>query len=61
VGTGQRVPEDLHLTDAEKLVDRAFQHRHAKSATRYEDNELPLLMSNDTTPYNPSNRTNHVK
>ncbi|MFI3221933.1 MAG: flagellar biosynthesis protein FlhF [Methylococcaceae bacterium] len=61
VGTGQRVPEDLHLTDAEKLVDSAFQHRHAKSATRYEDSELPLLMTTDTTPYNPSNQSTHVK
>ena len=61
VGTGQRVPEDLHLIDAEKLVGRAFQHRHAKSATRYEESELPLLMTNDTTHSNPSKQTNHVK
>ncbi len=61
VGTGQRVPEDLHLIDADKLVGRAFQHRHAKSATRYEESELPLLMTNDTTLSNPSKQTNHVK
>ncbi len=61
VGTGQRVPEDLHLINADKLVGRAFQHRHAKSATRYEESELPLLMTNDTTLSNPSKQTNHVK
>jgi len=61
VGTGQRVPEDLHLTNVEQLVDRAFQHRYAKSATRYEESELPLLMTNETTPNNPSLQTNHVK
>jgi len=61
VGTGQRVPEDLHLPDTKKLVDRAFQHRHSKSATRYEDNELALLMTNEKTPYNPSLQANYVK
>ena len=61
VGTGQRVPEDLHLPDTAQLVDRAFQHRHARSVTRYEDDELALLMNNENHHYNSSTQHNHGK
>jgi flagellar biosynthesis protein FlhF len=44
VGTGQRVPEDLELASPEDLVDNAYQHRNAKSSTRFTDKELPLLI-----------------
>lgn len=47
VGTGQRVPEDLMLADAKLLLDRAFKHRHAQSATRYEDSELSIVMASE--------------
>ena len=48
VGTGQRVPEDLQMVDSEALLERTFQHRHSRSATRYEDHELPILMADES-------------
>lgn len=61
IGTGQRVPEDLQLANAEALVERAFQHRHSRSATRFEDNELSILMTSEATHYNPDLQSNHVE
>ena len=61
IGTGQRVPEDLQLADASVLVERAFQHRHSRSATRYEDSELSILMANEATHYNPDLQSIHVE
>ena len=57
VGTGQRVPEDLQMVEPDKLLERTFQHRHSRSATRYEDHELSILMSGETTRQN-SDREN---
>jgi flagellar biosynthesis protein FlhF len=61
IGTGQRVPEDLQLADPNVLVDRAFQHRHSRSATRYEDSELSILMANEATHFNPDLQSIHVE
>ncbi|MEY3289676.1 MAG: flagellar biosynthesis protein FlhF [Pseudomonadota bacterium] len=52
VGTGQRVPEDLEMVEPESLLERTFQHRHSRSATRYEDHELAVLMAYESTRQN---------
>jgi flagellar biosynthesis protein FlhF len=44
VSNGQRVPEDLHLTDRAMLVDRAFRTKR-DAATQYSDADLPLVMA----------------
>ncbi|MEY3807641.1 MAG: hypothetical protein RI893_617 [Pseudomonadota bacterium] len=60
IGTGQRVPEDLQLADAKVLLERAFQHRHAQSATRYEDSELPIVMASESAFYDFGSRNSDV-
>lgn len=47
VASGQRVPEDIELVNIPQLLDRAFAHRHGRSAMRLDDSELPLLMSTE--------------
>ena len=45
VASGQRVPEDLHIANKEYLVDRAFKLKRETSAYKFQNDELPLLMS----------------
>ncbi|WP_395012403.1 flagellar biosynthesis protein FlhF [Undibacterium sp.] len=45
VASGQRVPEDLHIANKEYLVDRAFRLKRETSAYKFQNDELPLLMS----------------
>lgn len=45
VASGQRVPEDLHIASKEYLVDRAFKLKRETSAYKFQNDELPLLMS----------------
>jgi flagellar biosynthesis protein FlhF len=45
VASGQRVPEDLHIANKEYLVDRAFKLKRETSAYKFQNEELPLLMS----------------
>lgn len=46
VASGQRVPEDLHVANKQYLVDRAFKLKRETSAYKFQNDELPLLMSN---------------
>ncbi|MFZ6817578.1 flagellar biosynthesis protein FlhF [Undibacterium sp. Ji22W] len=46
VASGQRVPEDLHIANKQYLVDRAFKLKRETSAYKFQNDELPLLMSN---------------
>ncbi len=46
VASGQRVPEDLHIANKQYLVDRAFKLKRETSAYKFQNEELPLLMSN---------------
>jgi flagellar biosynthesis protein FlhF len=48
VASGQRVPEDLHVANKQYLVDRAFKLKRETSAYKFQNDELPLLMSNTT-------------
>lgn len=48
VASGQRVPEDLHVANKQYLVDRAFKLKRETSAYKFENEELPLLMSSGT-------------
>jgi flagellar biosynthesis protein FlhF len=43
--TGQRVPEDLHIGNAEHLVDAAFDNLPAASPFAVPENVFPLLMA----------------
>jgi flagellar biosynthesis protein FlhF len=52
ISNGQRVPEDLHLADREKLVERAFRLTRAGAAGQYSDAELPLLMAQASSASN---------
>ncbi len=45
VASGQRVPEDLHVANKQYLVDRAFKLKRETSAYKFQNDELPLLMS----------------
>jgi flagellar biosynthesis protein FlhF len=45
VASGQRVPEDLDLADAEKLITQVFDYRHSRSSTRLKNHELSLIMN----------------
>lgn len=45
VASGQRVPEDLHIANKQYLVDRAFKLKRETSAYKFQNDELPLLMS----------------
>ncbi len=54
LASGQRVPEDLELADAEKLMYQAFEHRHSRSSTRLKDSELSLLMNSNPYPHHVS-------
>jgi len=45
VASGQRVPEDLHVANKQYLIDRAFKLKRETSAYKFENDELPLLMS----------------
>ena len=45
VANGQRVPEDLHLANPHYLVDRAFRLKRETAPFRYQDDELPLVIS----------------
>ena len=47
VGTGQRVPEDLEVAQPVQLVSKAFTKRQKNIATRYENNEVAILMGSD--------------
>lgn len=49
VASGQRVPEDLHVANKLYLVDRAFKLKRETSAYKFENDELPLLMSSGTS------------
>ncbi|MBR7798796.1 flagellar biosynthesis protein FlhF [Undibacterium fentianense] len=46
VASGQRVPEDLHLASKQYLVDRAFKLKRETSAYKFQNEELPLIISN---------------
>jgi flagellar biosynthesis protein FlhF len=48
VASGQRVPEDLHVANKQYLVERAFKLKRETSAYKFENEELPLLMSAST-------------
>ncbi|MBC3808680.1 flagellar biosynthesis protein FlhF [Undibacterium seohonense] len=45
VASGQRVPEDLHIANKQYLVDRAFRLKRETSSFKFQNDELPLLMS----------------
>ena len=52
---GQRVPEDIHLADKEKLIEHALkQNALAHLAFQFSDAELPFIMSNTTHEFNKS-------
>jgi flagellar biosynthesis protein FlhF len=55
VASGQRVPEDLHVANKQYLVDRAFKLKRETSAYKFENDELPLLMSASTSFANLTN------
>nr|WP_314862790.1 flagellar biosynthesis protein FlhF [uncultured Undibacterium sp.] len=55
VASGQRVPEDLHVANKQYLVDRAFKLKRETSAYKFENDELPLLMSASTSFANVTN------
>lgn len=44
-GTGQRVPEDLEIANAKKLIDKAFMRQEYMDASALEDSELSAMMS----------------
>jgi flagellar biosynthesis protein FlhF len=46
VANGQRVPEDLHVANQQYLVDRAFKLKRETAPFQYQDDELPLVVSN---------------
>jgi flagellar biosynthesis protein FlhF len=46
LASGQRVPEDLHVANKEYLIDRAFKLKRETEAYKFQDDELPLLISN---------------
>ncbi|MBC3874990.1 flagellar biosynthesis protein FlhF [Undibacterium flavidum] len=52
VASGQRVPEDLHVANKQYLVDRAFKLKRETSAYKFQNDELPLLMSNMVAEHN---------
>ena len=60
VASGQRVPEDIEIVNTEQLLNRAFEHRHTRSATRLDDSELPILMSSDAAQPTPDLQGIHV-
>lgn len=60
IATGQRVPEDLEMVNPDRLLNKAFEHRHNKSATRLEDSELPILLSSDVAYPVPDLQGIHV-
>ena len=60
VASGQRVPEDIEMVNIEQLLTRAFDHRHTRSATRFDDTELPILMSSDSAQPTPDLKGIHV-
>ncbi|MEO7031901.1 MAG: flagellar biosynthesis protein FlhF, partial [Herbaspirillum sp.] len=46
IANGQRVPEDLHVTNRQYLVDRAFKLKRETAAFKLRDSELPLVAAN---------------
>ena len=60
VATGQRVPEDISLANPEFLLQRAFAHRHQRSASRLDDSELPIVMSHEAAQLTPDLANIHV-
>jgi len=48
LSNGQRVPEDLHVANKNYLVDQAFKLKRKQVAFEYQDEELPLLVANDS-------------
>jgi flagellar biosynthesis protein FlhF len=56
VASGQRVPEDLHVANKQYLVDRAFKLKRETSAYKFENDELPLLMSNASSAANATGK-----
>lgn len=46
VANGQRVPEDLHVPNQHYLIDRAFKLKRETAPFQYQDDELPLVISN---------------
>ena len=60
VGTGQRVPEDLQLPNANALVGSVFETGRAGTSARYQDNELAAVISSRQIRNDPSVRGLHV-
>jgi flagellar biosynthesis protein FlhF len=56
VASGQRVPEDLHVANKQYLVDRAFKLKRETNAYKFENDELPLLMSNSSSVGNETGK-----
>jgi flagellar biosynthesis protein FlhF len=49
---GQRVPEDIHLTNKSALIERAFKVSQNNSRTyEFLENELPLIMGNTVSSH----------
>lgn len=57
VSNGQRVPEDLHLGDAQYLLDRAFKQKRDTATWQFQDTELPMIMAHGSRSNNMGNRS----
>jgi flagellar biosynthesis protein FlhF len=52
IANGQRVPEDLHVANAQYLVDRAFKLKRETAPFQFQDAEIPLVMANTARAMN---------
>lgn len=52
LSNGQRVPEDLHVANRDYLVDQAFRLKRKQAAFEFQDQELPILVANDSGALN---------
>lgn len=52
LANGQRVPEDLHVINRERLVERAFRLKRTTKPFQLQDDELPLVVANTARAMN---------
>lgn len=55
IANGQRVPEDLHVTSAKFLIERAFKLKRETAPYQLQDDELPLVIANTVRAMNDRN------
>lgn len=55
IANGQRVPEDLHVTSAKFLIERAFKLKRGTAPYQLQDDELPLVIANTVRAMNDRN------